>query len=338
MTWTGQTFSAGQVLTAVQMNNLQNDITGQANGDSGAPKNKLASMDTGSVDSAQIVASAVTQGKLSTTTGEVSHNTTSLTNKTLPGGEYGFYPQLKCDSGTTLAQAIIGGALSNTSYVTNIALDRNSGTGFVYAQQRYVQASPPYDLGDGEIALFIFLLLDTNTQEILGTYIAPEAPWHHNGPTIIRPDEYVDGIPYRNVKHIPPGLEADRDKVIIIKQKMQGGGVITDDDRFVMRDFYIAIRNQPKVRMEITQAIKNADMNLVPHPFPDYDPASQTVVMLDGLNPLAEQLLLFMQDEGADFDATKMFAKRFFTIGTTPLTRSGPPGVIQLAYNWRQTP
>lgn len=37
MTWTGQTFSVGQQLTAAQMNNLQADITAVANQDSGAP-------------------------------------------------------------------------------------------------------------------------------------------------------------------------------------------------------------------------------------------------------------------------------------------------------------
>jgi hypothetical protein len=320
------------------MNNLQSDITAQANGDSGAPKNKLASMDAGSIDSAQIVASAVTQGKLSTTTGEVSHNSATLTNKTLAGGEYGFYPQLKCDSGTDLAQAIIATTFTGTTYTTNIALDRNSGTGFVYAQQRYVQASPPYDLGDGEIPLFVFLLVDTNTQEIRGTYIAPEAPWHHNGPTIIRPDEYVDGVPYRLVRRVPPGLEAARDQVAIIRQKLRANNQIDDVDRAVMRDFYIAMRNQPKVRSEITQAVKNADMNLIPHPFPDYDAATQTVILLDTQSPLARQLLHFIQDEGADFDATKMFTKGFMTINTTPLTRAGPNGIIQLGFNWRNTP
>jgi hypothetical protein len=37
MTWTGQSFSVGQILTAAQMTNLQADITALANGDSGAP-------------------------------------------------------------------------------------------------------------------------------------------------------------------------------------------------------------------------------------------------------------------------------------------------------------
>ena len=37
MTWTGQNFNVGQVLTAAQMNNLQSDITAAFNKDAGAP-------------------------------------------------------------------------------------------------------------------------------------------------------------------------------------------------------------------------------------------------------------------------------------------------------------
>ena len=37
MTWTGQSFSVGQILTAAQMTNLQADITAFASADSGAP-------------------------------------------------------------------------------------------------------------------------------------------------------------------------------------------------------------------------------------------------------------------------------------------------------------
>jgi len=38
MTWTGQTFTVGQILTAAQLNNLQADITAAFNGDSGGPR------------------------------------------------------------------------------------------------------------------------------------------------------------------------------------------------------------------------------------------------------------------------------------------------------------
>ena len=44
MTWTGKTFNVGDILTAAQMNNLQADITAQAQGDAGAPAQKVSTL------------------------------------------------------------------------------------------------------------------------------------------------------------------------------------------------------------------------------------------------------------------------------------------------------
>ena len=49
MAWTGQIFSVGQILTAAQMNNLQNDITALADNDSGAPDVSFAAILSGVV-------------------------------------------------------------------------------------------------------------------------------------------------------------------------------------------------------------------------------------------------------------------------------------------------
>lgn len=58
MTWTGQTFSVGQILTAAQMNNLQADITAQANGDSGAPKQQTAGIADAAITPIKLAAPA----------------------------------------------------------------------------------------------------------------------------------------------------------------------------------------------------------------------------------------------------------------------------------------
>lgn len=46
MTWTGKTFNVGDILTAAQMNNLQADITAQAQGDAGAPPQAVVTLTT----------------------------------------------------------------------------------------------------------------------------------------------------------------------------------------------------------------------------------------------------------------------------------------------------
>lgn len=70
MTWTGQTFTVGQILTAAQMNNLQADITAMANGDAGAPKIQTAAIDDAAVTTAKIADGDVTSAKLASGSNE----------------------------------------------------------------------------------------------------------------------------------------------------------------------------------------------------------------------------------------------------------------------------
>src|SRR3990167_709514 len=58
------------------------------------------------------------------------------------------------------------------------------------AQQRYVQASPPYNLGDGDVPLFVFVVVNS-LGKIESTYVAQDPPWANNGPTNIQPD-FID--------------------------------------------------------------------------------------------------------------------------------------------------
>lgn len=114
---------------------------------------------------------------LKTTTGEVSTSTTD-TLLTLPGGEYGFYPQIKASDGTSTWIISIAGRNDaaktlTTSYATHINMARAGGSGTFYAQQRYVTAS-------GE-DFWLFLLVDKKTGDILSAYASPDHPAYGNG-------------------------------------------------------------------------------------------------------------------------------------------------------------
>ncbi len=333
MTWTGKNFVAGDILTATQMNNLQADITAQANGDSSAPRQTLASMDALSVGESQILAAAVSQGKLNTAMSAVSTSAASAL-LTLPGGEYGFYPQTHSSSSSTHGMEITG-SVGSSAYLTRITITRNSGGGSGFAQQRYVQASPPYDLGDGQIPLFIFLLIRNSDKKILATCIAPEAPWHLNGPTIIRPDFYRDGQPYRRIREIPESLISAKAEIDSIRQKLRDNGIITDSDRMAMRDFYEGMKEAKMVGLKITQGIKQADMGLLPHPFLGNNFPGSTVLLLDPLNIITRDLSELIDEEGVAFEITNLFYNGFFKISNVPLVRAGPDGVMQVSYTWR---
>lgn len=119
--------------------------------------------------------SVITQAKLKTTSGSVNTSNSSYQSLTLPGGEYGFYPQVKRASGgsTDYVTAMIAYAYGITTYTTIIAIKADGGVNTVYAQQRYVQSS-------GEVH-WVFLLRDKTTGKTVSAWQAPDHPCFGNG-------------------------------------------------------------------------------------------------------------------------------------------------------------
>jgi len=122
----------------------------------------------------------VPQSGLKTGQGSVSVTSTVGSNVTLPGGEYGFYPQLKSGVWGGYAypmDAKIGIALASTAYVTNIWLRDVSGVvpgGIaVNAQQRYVTSS-------GEV-FWVYLLRDKATKKVTSAWASDDHPCMGNG-------------------------------------------------------------------------------------------------------------------------------------------------------------
>lgn len=125
----------------------------------------------GAVTEGEIVNDAVTQAKLKTSIGSITF--ASNANGILPGGEYGFYPQMKCNaSGMALRTFITQTPFSSTSYLTCVAVEFSSGVS-VNAQQRYVTSS-------GEV-FWIFILRDKVTKEVSSMWQAPDHPCFGNG-------------------------------------------------------------------------------------------------------------------------------------------------------------
>ena len=256
----------------------------------------------------------IAQGALKSTTGEVSDGGTASVNLVLPGGEYGFYPRLKGNNSDTQSSSIYSSATAPTTYATYINL--YSAVAFVkYAQQRYIQASPPYDLGDGSIEQFVFALV-SSTGKVVNAYAAPEAPWHNNGPTDIRADYYEAGRGYRKIKQ----FFAEHGSVKAALAKGLSREQIAD-----------SIHNSPLIEVEITQAIKNADMNLIPHPF-GVVPAGHTVVLLDPVSPLMGKLACLC--EGGE-SICELLHSGDLIVTNTEVSRIRPSGVITTACRFR---
>ena len=157
---------------------------------------------------------SVSQAKLKTSSGEVSTTSTTGANLTLPGGEYGFYPQLygAIYSAGFCAQSSFG------SYTTNIVLAAMTGTEYtVYARQRYVTSS-------GEVH-WVFILRDKTTKDTIAMYQAPDHPCFGNG-----------GKPLL-VPHPFGSYDPDKHEIIVINP--------SDEDIFNMQDACVMPEDKP---------------------------------------------------------------------------------------------
>ena len=268
----------------------------------------VTGLTTDSVTQAIIAASAVGQAELKTATGNVSVMSSTLANLTLPGGEYGFYPRVwRTGSGSVSARIVE--VFNDNMATTFIALLNDPGTGTSFASQRYIQASPPYDLGDGEIdGSFIFAAVDAGGNIVMA-YQAADPPWANNGPTSIRPTrtDPITGRQYRRVL----GLTSE----VLRANPAQRAALLAGE------------ANPAVTEIEITQAVKQADMPLIPHPFIGNDLTGLTVVLADPMSP-AMRLLHDMQQSGED--VLSLFAEGTFRFDNTELGRARPPGVMSV--------
>lgn len=261
------------------------------------------------VDAASGLAS-VSQGNLNTSTGSVSvggvGNTSAnfshlVSMGTMPGGQYAFGFESKMNTASSASFVVMGN--SSTSFIRTayaIHLDTNNRT--KTAQERYVTASPPFDLGDGELAGFIFARVN-RAGDIVGTYIADVPPWAYNGPTRIVADRIC---PLTRKKYGFPHLPFNLDELMMVPEEH--------------------LRRTWKER-EITQEIKNADMHLIPHPFLEAIQPDETVVLLNPRDDAVRRLILGhnagMADEIVEaLHSGKIYADNEFLSGM-----KGPPGV-----------
>ncbi len=253
---------ANSPITESLISKLDQNPQAIAQGASGAPK----------VQTAGIQAAAVSQSVLKTTTLEVFRATSG--SVVLTSGQYGFFPQIRnaADSGTYDVRYEMGrynnsgdeNAATNVTKMYINVVATNSAADPYFVVQRYVQASPPYELGGVDMPLFVYLLVDDLGNIIAGS-AAEDAPWSYNGPSDIRPDliEYDETTKktkkYFLRKQLTPELRALRK---------------SDPEAFA-EEFKLLT---PKKKL-ITPEMKNADIELFPHPFSDKKPTDKVILV-----------------------------------------------------------
>jgi len=145
-------FGYGTKLTSTQMQNLRDNLTAMAAGDSGAPK--------------------VAQAGLKTATGDINSAATSTTHHVRPGGQYGFLGQImRPGNAENVSMHMLLGYDVAVEFESIVAMSGTNGNWY-YTQWRYVTSS-------GEI-YWIFYLRDKITKKLKHFWHAPDHPCFGN--------------------------------------------------------------------------------------------------------------------------------------------------------------
>lgn len=185
----------------------------------------------------------------------------------------------------------------------------------------YINSSPPYNLGDGEIPLFIYARIMNGTGKLDQHSVAPDPIWAYNGPTNIVPSRYGDnGKVYRQRKDMSAMTRT-------LKESVNLGGA-------AVQEYLAAYESATEYEEEITQSLKHADMDIVPSA---YRPSSDsTLVMIDPVSPVLEQLLTLRQHDGGELEVTRII-RDYMVIGNTALKRKGPRDILITSMRWKKT-
>ena len=240
-----------------------------------------------------LAANTVTQSTLKSTTASQSLAVPALYgNIILTGASYtlSYYVGdngTASRAGTNDVPYIVAHTGTYVNRVTVLVPNNHSFNMYVYS--RYIQASPPYDYGKGDAPpLFVQILMNKNTKQVLGTTISQDPPWVTYGPTRTHADGYDgDGVPYKFKSILP---EDAKERLALIKDPSQRFSIIK---RLKQR------KNLPRQKIVLTHEIKNADINIVPHLFDETvaNNSENIAITLDPYCELMEDLNLLSEED-----------------------------------------
>ena len=107
-------------------------------------------------------------------------------------------------------------------------------------------------------------------------------------------------------------------------------------DPVKLAEYMAAFKAAPIIEEEITQAIKNADMPLIPHPFMGNDLTGKTVVLLDPVCDLMWDIAEMCKYHDG-FNINELLHEGYIAIDNQPLNRAGPPNIPIVGFKWKKT-
>lgn len=282
-------------------------------------------------------AGTIDQASLDTSTGTVDSTTATPARKTVPGGQYAFYPESRAvngNSGDVYAQIVGTGATGSsltTTFRTNAWLGGDvSPSENIRLRTRFINASPPFDLGDGQIPLFVFV--EINSQgKIIGSYVAPIPPWAYAGPTRLRPDILKRNK--RTGKVINKILRMSRYELKVEKyNRMKAKGLVipTDDDIRLYSEAQEKEYMDEKILVPIDQERKNRDMDILPT---HADPTEGITIGI--LDPPATERLYEKHESGVE--VADLLLEGHIEVQNDTINRAVPAGVTPVKFRWKNT-
>jgi len=280
-----------------------------------------AAIGESAVDQAAIGASAVGQSELKTATGTVSsdfvNDTWSLLGS-LPGGSWGLQVESRQLDSEPEFVFSVGRTTTNDGFSARGAarrIDGLSGRESVEMRQRYIQSSPPYDHGDGEVQGYDYASLDADGR-VVSMYLAEDPPW------------------YGNTQHTPIAQWRDKEtgKEYQRTRKLKCCKKDVDEGRISMAEFIERAGECEDVVEEITPEVKLRGMDELPHPFEERE--GRTIVLLDPMDEKISRLIRMMQ---AGEYVHELFREGYLIMDNEPCKRCGPPGVPIHGVKWRKT-
>ena len=317
----------------------------------------------GSVDQTAIGSSAVGQDELKASAGSASSVIVGVSSSgTLvkTGGAWSWHTLSSTNPSIDAPAAfkgIVFGAGDTVAGTFGFFNAHSSLSKTVFMDELYILASPPYDLGDGEIPLFICVAVNSNG-EIVGSCMAPDPIWAYNGPTNIVGKLHKDGKTYQEKLILPPELEvipanklalleraiaiSDFKKTVAqskvdvlakrssLDERIKAGEEITAEELEAVTD---EVWKKHFQQVEVTQAIKNADMNLIKHPWGNtFDGQDVTILYLDSVSDMAFGLRE-MLEQGEDIRG--MLLNGDIRFDNVELGRGRPEGTMSVAMSLR---
>ena len=171
--------------------------------------------------------------------------------------------------------------------------------------------------------MFVYALIDNVTGEIVATSVSPDPTWAYNGKTNIVPSRYAkDGRIFRERKDMS-AVPFTMDEAKLDPVKLQ--------------EYMTAFNSADVIEEEITQTLKNADMNEFSHPWIGNDLTGKTVALLDPMSSVMQDFLEMREHDNCE-GACELINKGYFKIGNTHLKRSGPSGILIPSVKWKNTP